>query len=139
MAKESGLGWTTMSIKDAAGTLRDLRNDITNMQFSAPRGVQDVTGIDKSAFERLLLLVDMSFTWNGVFDDAANFAHDVFKSIPSTSVPRDVSLSVSGQTFGVVPQTQVLLTDYQLTRPQTGEFTWQVPGVLSNGVVPTWS
>lgn len=139
MSKESGLGWTTMSIKDAGGTLRDIRTDITNFNFASPRGVQDVTGIDKSAMERLLLLADMSFTWNGVFDDAATFAHDVFKTVPSTSVARDIALVVSGQTFGVVPQTQVLLTDYSMTRPQTGEFTWAVPGVLANGVIPTWS
>lgn len=139
MSKESGLAWTTMSIKDAGGTLRDIRTDITNFNFATPRGVQDVTGIDRSAMERLLLLADMSFTWNGVYDDAVGLAHDVFKTVPSTSVARDISLVVSGQTLGVVPQTQVLLTDYALTRPQTAEFTWSVPGVLSNGVVPTWT
>jgi hypothetical protein len=31
------------------------------------------------------------------------------------------------------------LTDYQLTRPATGELTWQVPGSLSSGTAPTWS
>lgn len=137
--KESGLAWTAMSIDDAGGTLRDIRTDITNFNFATPRGVQDATGIDKSAMERLLLLADMSFTWNGVYDDALNAAHDVFKTVSSTSVARDILLTVSGQSLGVVPQTAVLLTDYALTRPQTGEFTWSVPGVLANGVVPTWS
>lgn len=139
MAKATGLAWTTFSIKDAGSVLRDLRNDFTNLNFSTPRGVQDVTGIDKSAIERLLLLVDFSMTLNGVWDSAANLAHDVFKTIPSTSVARDVSLVVNGATLGTTPQMQVLLTDYVLTRPQTGELTWQVPGVLSNGVVPTWT
>ena len=31
-----------------------------------------------------------------------------------------------------------LLTDYQVTRANTGELTWQVPGVLADGTVPTW-
>lgn len=139
MAKTSGLSWTTMQIDDAGGTLRDLRSPITNMNFSTPRGVQDTTGLDKAAMERLLLLVDMSFTWNGVFDPAANSAHDVFKSVPSTSVGRQIALTVSGQILGAVPQVEVLLTDYAFQRPQTGEFTFSVPGVLSNGVVPTWT
>lgn len=139
MTKESGLAWTTMSIDDATGTLRDIRTDITNMNFSTPRGVQDVTGIDKSAMERLLLLADMSFTWNGVYDDGLNLAHDVFKSVSSTSVAREFTCTISGQSLGSSPQAMLLLTDYALTRPQTGEFTWSVPGVLANGVVPTWS
>lgn len=139
MAKETGLGWTTMSIDDASGTLRDIKNDITNLQFAMPRAVQDVTGIDKSAFERLLLLADLSFTWNGVFNDASNAAHDVFKSVPSTSVPREFSLVISGQTLGSTNTPTVLLTDYNLTRPQDGSFTWSVPGVLANGAIPAWS
>jgi hypothetical protein len=62
MAKETGLAWSAMSVDDAGGTLRDIRNDITNFQFATPRAVQDVTGIDRSAMERLLLLADMSTT-----------------------------------------------------------------------------
>lgn len=139
MTKETGLAWGALSIDDSGGTLRDIRNDITNFNFSTPRAVQDVTGIDKSAIERLHLLVDFSITMNGVFNDAANQAHDVFKSIPSSSVAREFSLTVSGQTLGTTPLCTILLTDYVFTRPQTGEATWQVPGVLANGAVPTWT
>ena len=71
MAKESGLGWTAMSVDTQSdGTLRDIRNDCTNFEFATPRAVQDVTGVDKFAMERLLLLADMSLTLNGVFNDA---------------------------------------------------------------------
>ncbi|MFD3917117.1 hypothetical protein [Streptomyces sp. NPDC058603] len=135
MAKESGLGWTTLSVDDATGTPQDIRNDITNLQFATPRAVQDVTGIDKSAMERLLLLADFSITLNGVFNDAANKSHAVFKTVPSTSVARTVSLAVSGQTL----TNECLFTDYPLTRSDSGELTWAVPGVLSDGTVPTWS
>src|SRR5688572_304160 len=121
-----------MSIDDSTGTLRDLRNPITNFQFATPRGVQDTTGIDKSANERLLLLADMSATWNGVFDDGSNLAHDVFKTVPSTSVAREILLVVSGQTLGSSPQVTMLLTDYALTRSATGELTFTVPAVLAN-------
>jgi hypothetical protein len=37
---------------------RAIKNDITNWQMATPRGVQDITGVDKSANERLLLLAD---------------------------------------------------------------------------------
>lgn len=135
MAKESGIGWTTCSVDDATGAPQDIRNDITNLQFATPRAVQDVTGIDKAAMERLLLLADFSITMNGVFNDAADKSHAVFKTVPSTSVARTVSLAVSGQTL----TNECLFTDYPLTRSDSGELTWAVPGVLSDGTVPTWS
>jgi len=112
-----------------------IKNDVTNLNFSTPRGVQDTTGIDKSAMERLLLLADFSITLNGVFNDATDFSHDVFKTVPSTSVARTVTLTVSGNTLAP----ECLFTDYALTRAQSGELTWSAPGVLSDGTVPTWS
>ncbi|MEU6397879.1 hypothetical protein ABZ867_12965 [Streptomyces cinnamoneus] len=135
MAKENGLGWTTLSVDDSAGSPQAIKNDITNLAISTPRAVQDVTGIDKSAFERLLLLADASFTLNGVFNDAAGASHVVFKTVPSTSVARTTTAAVSGQTLAP----ELLYTDYQLTRADDGALTWSAPGVLADGVVPTWS
>jgi hypothetical protein len=133
--KETGLGWSALSVDDSAGSARDIRNDITNFQFATPRGIQDVTGVDKSAFERLLLLADFTVTNNGVFNDASNMSHSVFKTVPSTSVARTTTLTVSGQTLAG----ELLYTDYALTRAQSGELTWTAPGVLADGQVPTWS
>lgn len=135
MAKESGLGVTTLSVDDSGGVARAIKNDITNFTFATPRGVQDVTGVDKSAMERLLLLADFSITLNGVFNDAVNQAHDVFKTVPSSSVARTTTIAHSGQTL----PNEVLYTDYGLTRPASGELTWAAPGVLSDGTVPTWA
>jgi hypothetical protein len=135
MAKESGLGWTTLSVDDSAGAAKAIKNDVTNFQFGTPRAVQDVTGVDKSAMERLLLLADFQITLNGVFNDAADQAHAVFKTVPSTSVARTTTLTVSGQTLAP----EALYTDYSLTRAQDGALTWTAPGVLADGTVPTWS
>lgn len=135
MSKVTGLGWTTLSVDDASNAQQDIRNDVTNLQFATPRAVQDVTGIDKSAIERLLLLADFSITMNGVFNPAANREHDVFKTIPSTSVNRLITIVTNGKTLAPT----ALLTDYTLTRAVGGELTYAVPGVLANGVVPTWS
>lgn len=135
MAKESGLGWTTCSVDNSAGTAKAIKNDVTNLQFATPRGVQDVTGIDKSAYERLLLLADMSLQLNGVFNDATDQAHDVFKTVPSTSVARTTTLTISGQTLAA----ELLYTDYNLNRGNDGSLLWTAPGVLADGTVPTWA
>lgn len=135
MAKESGLGWTTLSVDDSSGTAKDIRNDITNFNFSTPRNVQEVTGIDKSAMERLLLLADFSIELNGVFNNAASASHAVLKTIPSTSVARTVSIVVSGQTLN----NECLFSEYELTRADDGSLTWKSTGNLSDGTVPTWS
>ncbi|MHB9857610.1 hypothetical protein [Streptomyces sp. YIM S03343] len=114
-------------------TATDIRNDVTNFQFSTPRGVQDITGVDKSAFERLLLLADFSITLNGVFNTA--LSHTVFKTVSSTTAARTTSLTVSSQSL----PNECMYTDYALTRADSGELTWSAPGVLSDGTVPLWS
>jgi hypothetical protein len=59
----------------------------------------------------------------------------VFKTVPSTSVARTVTLVESAKTLA----NEVLFTDYPLTRADGGELTFSVPGVLADGAVPTWS
>lgn len=136
MAKETGLGWSQLDVDDSSGTPQDLRDNTTNFEFSTPIAVQEVTGIDKYAMERLLLLADFSLTLNGVFDDAAtDSAHSILSDVASTRVTRTVTIGVSGQTLA----NECLLTDYQLTRGDDGSLTWSAPGVLANGVAPTWS
>jgi hypothetical protein len=139
MAKTSGLGGV-IRVADASSTLQTITNDNTNYTFSTPRNTQDVTGVDKFAIERLLLLADYSVTLNGVFNTASNLSHAVFSTIPSTTVIRAVEIDPIGTTSGF-PKLSVncLLTDYQITRANTGELTWQVPGSLADGAVPTWT
>ena len=135
MAKESGLGWTTLDVDGSDTLVNDIKNDVTNFEFATPRAVQEITGVDKFAIERLLLLADFSITLNGVFNDAADKSHATFKDVGSTSVTRTVSLAVSGQTLA----NECLFTDYALTRADSGELTWSAPGVLQSGTAPTWS
>jgi hypothetical protein len=133
ISKASGLGWTTLSADDSSGTPVVIKNDCTNLSFATPRGVQDITGVDKSAFERLLLLADFSVTLNGVYNTAVS--HSVFKTVPSTSVNRTLSMTVNAVSL----PNEVIFTDYPLTRAQSGELTWAVPGSLADGTVPTWA
>lgn len=133
MAKVTGLGWTTLSVDDSGGTPQVIKNDVTNLQFATPRGVQDVTGIDKSAYERLLLLADFSITLSGVFN--VSVSHAVFKTVPSSSVARTTSMTVNAVSL----PNEVLYTDYPITRATGGALTWTAPGVLADGTVPTWA
>jgi hypothetical protein len=138
MAKQSGLGGV-VSVADAGSVARIITNDCTNWAITSPRATQDVTGIDKSAHETLLLLADFTFTLNGVFNPSANLSHAVFSTVPSTTVVR--ATNVQPTSSGGTPQITVncYYTDYQVTRANTGELTWQVPGQLADGAVPTWA
>ena len=134
MAKESGLGMSAI-IDDSSGSARTISNDITNLDFATPREEQDITGLDKSARERLLLLADFTVSINGVFNDASNMSHDVFETVPSSSVARTTTLAISGQTLAG----ELFYTDYALSRSSSGELTWSAPGALAGGAVPTWA
>ena len=133
MAKEAPT--MTVAVDDSGGSARSIENDLTAVDWSIPRGVQDVTGVNKSAIERLLLLADFSATLNGVFNDAANLSHAVFATVSSTSVARTVTLVMSGQTL----PNEVFFTDYSLSRSAPGELTFTAPCVLTGGTVPTWA
>lgn len=135
--KVTGLAWTTLQVADSGGTARDIRNAITNLTFATPRGVQDVTGIDKSAYERLLLLADFTMTLNGVFDVLSTTgAHAVFSTVPTTSANRSVTIETNGKTLTI---TGAIASDYAITRANSGELTFSVPMSNSDGAVPTWS
>ena len=134
MAKESGLGMS-VAIDDSGGTARTISNDITSLDWATPREVSDITGMDKSAFERLLLLADFTVSNSGVFNDASNMSHAVFATVPSTSVARTTTITISGQVLAC----EAFYSDYALSRGAGGELTWTAPGALSGGAVPTWA
>jgi hypothetical protein len=138
MAKESGLAWTALDVDDAGSTAQDLREDVNSFSFSTPINVAEVTGIDKSAVERLLLLRDFSINLQGTFDDdTADSVHDVFADImAAAATSRTTLITVSGQSLSGL---EVLYTDYALNRQADGQLTFTVPGVLANGTIPAWS
>ena len=136
MAKESGIGMTA-SIDDGSGAAQVITGDITDLSMDVSRAVQEITDISLGGIERLLLLGDLSMTLNGVFNDAANRAHTVFKTIPSQAADqlRAISIAISGQTLTA----ETFALNYALTRAPGGEFTWTVPFVNGDGIVPSWS
>jgi hypothetical protein len=135
MAKSTGLG-ASVAVDDSGGTPRTISNDITDFTINTPRPDQDVTGIDKLARERLLLLADFTISLNGVFNPAATTtAHAVFSTVPSSSVNRTTTVTVQAKILAG----ELLYTDYALTRGADGAMTWTAPGALADGAVPTWA
>jgi hypothetical protein len=137
MPKGSGMAWTTLSIDDSGGTARAIKNDIQSFQFAMPRGVLDVTGVDKSAIERILLLADfnISLVTTAINFDAAPSFWTTFSDVGTTSVARTTTLVFASKTLAP----EVLYTDFNVTRGQDGSLGATVPGVLSNGTAPAWS
>jgi hypothetical protein len=126
-------------VADSGGTPRTISNDITDFTLSTPRAVQIITGVDKSANERLLLLADLTFQPKGVFNAAANMSHAVFSTVPSTSVNRATSVYPTSNGSTPVMTANVLYSAYDITRGAGGELTWQADGALADGAVPTWA
>ncbi len=133
MAKETGLGWTRCNVDNASSSAQDIRNDLTNLEFATPMNMQEITGIDKYAMERLSLLQDFSGTLNSVFNPSANRVHAVMSG--DLRVPRTLGITISAQ----ILNNEVLFSDYALTRAAGGEFTASHPFVLQDGTVPTWT
>ena len=120
---------------DSGGTARDIRNDVNTVELSTPREEWEITGIDKSAKERTLLLADMSVKFSGFFNPGTNNAHDVFKTAVSTTVARTTTLVVAGKTLAG----ELLYPNYPLKRDSSGKFTFDVEGMLADGALPQWS
>src|SRR3990167_6360160 len=127
----------TVSVDDSVGAAQAIGNDITSCSWTMPSGVQDVTGINSSGMERLLLLADLTFTFTGVFNDAANLSFAVFKNyrtLAASQVGRTTTLAHSGQTLA----DEILYTDFSHNRGQDGSLVWTAPGSLSDGGGPAW-
>lgn len=124
------MAWTTFTI-----STNDVRTDVTSLDIATPRETQDVTGIDKSAMERLLLLADGSVDINFVYDDAASKIHATLKNVATETTFKATAIGVSGQTLSM----NLLYTDYKLSRGDDGSFTGSSNGVLADGTAPAWS
>lgn len=138
MAKENGLGMT-ISVDDSAGTPRAISNDVTQVSIQMPSPVQDITGVNSTGMERLLLLADLSITLTAIFNDAATTGYhtvmSTFRTLAAGQTGRTTSIAVSGDTLA----NEVLYTDYQMARGGDGSLVVTSPGALSNGTLTAWA
>ena len=137
MSKKSGLGMT-LTVDDSTGSGVAITNDVGSVSWTMPSGVQDVTGLDKSGHERLLLLADFTITINGFFNDASSHIWAVFKNyrtLAASQTGRTTAIAISGQNLN----NEVLYDDFPFTRGADGSFTCAPKGALSDGTVPAYS
>ena len=83
MAKVAGRG-SYFAIKDAAagaGTLRNLSDHITNVDFPQEVSALEVTGLSDTDRKYIVGLANSSFSISGFWDDAANNVDAVFAAI----------------------------------------------------------
>lgn len=136
MAKESGLSWTTLAIDDDGGSARNIVNDVLNVDWDHPRETVDVTGLDKSAHERLVGLADFTINLTTAFNDgAAPTSYQTLLNAGTTDVARTCTATISGQ----ILNNEIWLVTVMLARGADASFQYSVTGVLQDGTDPTWS
>lgn len=135
--KTSGLG-AAVSVDDASGSAQAITNDVTDFSMATPVALQDITGVDKYAHEKLSLLADGTVQLKGIFNAAANMSHAVLSSVPSTIATRAVKITPTAETTPYL-QMNMLFSSYDITRAAAGELTWQADASLEDGTAPDWT
>jgi len=135
--KTSGIG-LTISVDNAAGAPVAIGPDVNSCGIKTSRGEQDITGLDKSAVERLLLLGDAELSLSGTYNPA--LSHTVFADlgILAGQVGRTVTIVLPG--VGLVTLAfEGVPSDYSLNRGADGSLTWTATIKLSSGTLPTFA
>jgi hypothetical protein len=101
-----------------------------------PVALQDVTGLDKSAHERLALLQDTKLTAKGFHNNAANRIHPVISTGQTTA--RQTVITFTGGAGATMTFTG-LISSYKLTRAANGSLVPDFVQELSNGSVGAWT
>lgn len=127
MAKTSGL---TTAVTVASNVIS---NDVTSITLDTPYGVQEITGLDKSAVERLVLRADATGTMNGVFNTAGSMSHATLKTPGSKTVVIAYASAAATATFTAV------FTNYAVNMAEDGSLTWSVNFQLSSGTAVAWT
>jgi len=134
MAKQTGLG-DYFAVDNSSGTPVDISNDCTSLTFNQGQAVLDITGIDKSAMERIAALGDITISVSGVFN--ASSSHTVFSNL---STARTFTYAIGGNSGGNPKLTgEILIGSYNLDRAADGSLNWSSDLSLQSGTVPAWS
>jgi hypothetical protein len=125
MAKVSALT-TTVTV-----ATKDISNDVLSLNVDTPYGVQDVTGLDKSALERIMLRADCTGTLNFAFNTSADRSHAVLKTPGSKAFV----IGFPGATLTFTAVT----TNYAISLGADGSLTGSVNWALASGTAAAWT
>ena len=138
MSKISGLG-AKVTLGDSGNTPRTISNDITDFTLNTPIALQDITGVDKSAHERLALLSDLTCQLKGIFNTASNMSHAVLSTATTNAVVRALAVFPTSKGSSPTLPANVLIGSYDVARAADGALTWQSDLSLQDGSIPTWA
>lgn len=129
MAKQSGLG-DNFYLHGY-----NVSGDLGSISVSGGPAALEVTGIDKSAYQRIGGLRTGGMTWQAWFNPATDQGHDRFSSLPTTDV---IASYFRGTTLGNPAACQVSKQiNYDGNRGDDGAFTFQVDAQC-NGFGVEW-
>lgn len=131
MAKQSGLGDNLyISGYDFSGDIGSLG------RIGGGPAVQDVTGIDKGAFERIGLLQDGAIEYASWFNPSSGRSHDRLSTLPTTD---QILTYCRGTTLGSPAAVLVAKQlNYDINRGQDGALTGAVTNQGSAGYPLRW-
>jgi hypothetical protein len=131
MSKRSGLGNRLyVGGYDISGNVGALST------LATPRGEQNVTGIDKSANERIQLTVDAELSFDTFFNDATDALHDVLSTLPTTDRQCVFFVSTTrGEPSFAFNAKQM---NYDWNRAAEGSLTGSTQMLQADGNVPVW-
>lgn len=136
MAKISGLSMA-MTLQDSGAVARTISNDVGDLTSTISFGMQDDTGIDKSAIERLALLLDWKLSVKGFHNNTATTGiHPVVSTGQTTA--RQTVITFPGGAGATLTATG-LIDSYAITRAQSAALTNTFNMSLSNGTAAAWS
>lgn len=110
----------------------NISNDVLSFSFNTPYGSQEITGLDKSAVERLLLRADCSGTLTFAFNVDASRSHATLKT-PGSKTFVILFAGVATATFTAIT------TDYALAVAEDGSMVGTAPWALSSGTAVAWT
>lgn len=117
---------------------QDISGDVGSIDSAAfKRNLGPLTGIDKSAEERIALLGDGSLSWKGWFNDAADDAwHAALKTIAdgNVRVAWALGLTIGDQACFL----EAVRFNYDLSRGEDGSLTVSAEAQGSGGVCLEW-
>ena len=136
MAKQTGLG-DYVAVDDSSGTARDISSDISCLSIGNSQNLLEVTGLDKSAVERLVATSDGTVSMSGTCNFAANKEHAVLAE--GRTVTRTFDYRIGGNTSTNPRLTmEMIIASYNIDRGTDGSQNWSVELSLQNGTVPDW-
>ncbi|MCJ7804251.1 hypothetical protein MUP35_00750 [Patescibacteria group bacterium] len=136
MAKISGIP-VQLQVDNSLDVAVDISGDVQEITVNTSVGSEDVTGLDVSALERLLLLTDAEVSIKGTFNEL--LSHTVFANfdvLKAGEVGRSVTITYPGP---IHLDVELVFESYVVVRAANGALTWTVSGRLADGTVPTWA